>query len=256
MKLAFILNDICNLNCASCAHYAPIADYKNVFYADFEKFKQNCVKLKNICDVTCVEFMGGEPLLNKDVVKYIDFASNLYKDEDVKVVLVTNGLLLLNFLTKENVAIFQRKNVTIAISEYPVEFNYGLLRKILKNFKINYHINIDFSQDEWMKPQLKERNQKIAGRCGYREEQETLVVKNDYIYGCALAMNCYLLNERFNTKFVLGSNDFIDINKATKKTIGEFVKKGFEHGFDFCKYCNKVAVPWSKSKKKADEWIK
>ena len=38
--IAYMTNDICNLNCKSCNNCAPIADHNNPFYADFNKFKK------------------------------------------------------------------------------------------------------------------------------------------------------------------------------------------------------------------------
>ena len=101
--IAYMTNDICNLNCKSCNNCAPIADHNNPFYADFNKFKKNIQIIKNVCHTKFFEIMGGEPLLNPNIMDFINYASDVYKDTNTKVVLYTNGILMMKFLTKENI---------------------------------------------------------------------------------------------------------------------------------------------------------
>ena len=57
--IAYMTNDICNLNCKSCNNCAPIANYKNPFMSNFDKFKKN-IKIIN-------QLFETDDLYNKDV---------------------------------------------------------------------------------------------------------------------------------------------------------------------------------------------
>lgn len=69
-------------------NHVPVANYKNPFMSNFDKFKKNIKIIKEVCHTKYFEIMGGEPLLNKDIMKYVDYASEIYKNTDTKVVLL------------------------------------------------------------------------------------------------------------------------------------------------------------------------
>ena len=55
--------DHCNLNCAGCSHFSPLA---RPWIEDFETFKLDFKQLYNITkgDIHTIRLMGGEPLLH------------------------------------------------------------------------------------------------------------------------------------------------------------------------------------------------
>ena len=68
--LEFHVADHCNLNCKYCTHYSPLVE-KPVF-TDYERFEADFRQLKKlIIDIGVIRIVGGEPLLNPELGKYI-----------------------------------------------------------------------------------------------------------------------------------------------------------------------------------------
>lgn len=64
------ITDICNMKCNGCTHFSNIC---NKTKTNFEKFKNDIDTLSKTFDVTVVRLMGGEPLLENELSKYIDY---------------------------------------------------------------------------------------------------------------------------------------------------------------------------------------
>lgn len=80
----------CNLKCKGCGHYSNIAD---VEFGDIEKYIQDIKRLKELFwGVERIRLMGGEPLLNVNLPKFITETRNVFPDANIRV--VTNGLLI------------------------------------------------------------------------------------------------------------------------------------------------------------------
>lgn len=85
----------CNLNCQSCAFYAPLAPTK---LPDKEFLIKSLYRLSDLVTtnnkpIDHIFLMGGEPLLNPDVVEYMKLTRKLFFVSSIY--LYTNGLLVL-----------------------------------------------------------------------------------------------------------------------------------------------------------------
>ncbi len=88
--LEFHMADHCNLNCKGCAHLSNIAE---PHFADFGQFEKDMFRLKELFwGIERVRIMGGEPLLNKDLPRYVKLVREVFPDADMHV--VSNGLLI------------------------------------------------------------------------------------------------------------------------------------------------------------------
>ena len=261
--IAYMTNDICNLNCKSCNNCAPIANYKNPFMSNFDKFKKNIKIIKEVCHTKYFEIMGGEPLLNKDIMKYVDYASEIYKNTDTKVVLYTNGILIKKYLTLDNIKILKKKNVTIFFSVYPIELDYESIFKSLRILGIDYCIQANWKTNEkiddesdWINIKLSEQKNEVP-KCYVYENLTDLMIKDDYLYGCSCPLNIESLNRTFNTNFELDKTDFEYIPKLTKKKMEKFCSNIQKGKMKICKHCygTEIHDTWAKSKKDVSEWI-
>lgn len=113
--LEFHVADHCNLNCKYCTHYSPLVEQP--VFTDYERFESDLRQLRKlIADIGVIRILGGEPLLNPELGKYIELARELYPASVITV--VTNGLLIdrlddaLIETMKDNMAFFH-------ISFYP-----------------------------------------------------------------------------------------------------------------------------------------
>lgn len=108
----------CNLNCRGCSHFSPLVEEKFPVYEQFEK---DFIKLKEyIPHIGTIRILGGEPLLNCEVGKYIKLTRELYPYSNI--VLVTNGILVKK-MSAELLKSIRENNVVIDISVYPILYS-------------------------------------------------------------------------------------------------------------------------------------
>ena len=84
--LEYHLADHCNLNCAGCTHFSPIA---KPHFASLERFEENLKKLKEWnFEIGQFNLLGGEPLLHSQVRDFIEVA---HKYLTCPICIKTNG---------------------------------------------------------------------------------------------------------------------------------------------------------------------
>lgn len=89
--LEFHVADHCNLNCKFCTHYSPLV--KEPVFTDYAEFERGIRQLKKyVYDIGVIRILGGEPLLNPELDKFIRLVRSLYPAAIIDV--VTNGLLV------------------------------------------------------------------------------------------------------------------------------------------------------------------
>ncbi len=113
--LEFHVTDHCNLNCKYCTHYSPLV--AQPVFTEYERFAADLKQLKKyIADIGVIRILGGEPLLNPELGKFVELTRSLYPASIITV--VTNGLLIRRIddslidVMKKNMAFFH-------ISFYP-----------------------------------------------------------------------------------------------------------------------------------------
>lgn len=133
--LEFHVADHCNLNCKYCTHYSPLVT--EPVFTDYERFSSDLGQLKKyIPDIGIIRILGGEPLLNPDLDRFILRARQLYPASIITV--VTNGLLLLKM--SENLIQTMKENMAfIHISFYPpLQDKIREIRQFLYEHEIPY----------------------------------------------------------------------------------------------------------------------
>ena len=154
--LEFHVADHCNLNCKYCTHYSPLVA-KPVF-TDYEKFEADLQQLrKYIADIGVIRILGGEPLLNPELGRYIELARKLYPAAVVTV--VTNGLLI-DRMEPELIGIMQRNLAFFHISYYPpLQERVQEIQRFLYEQKIPYTITpmiTEFNKTQTLTPRGEE----------------------------------------------------------------------------------------------------
>lgn len=85
------ITEHCNLRCAQCTHNAPYFKTSDTHYT-LEQFKKDIDILSNKIHFNAIRLVGGEPLLNNDLVEMLEHITNSKITNQI--VLVTNGILL------------------------------------------------------------------------------------------------------------------------------------------------------------------
>ena len=111
--------DNCNLNCKGCLHFAPLVKLNK--FPVFDNVKRDFTKLKSIVPyIDTIRILGGEPLLNPELVSYLKMTRETYPLAEINI--VTNGILLQN-TNDALMNALKKYNIGVDISVYPPMFN-------------------------------------------------------------------------------------------------------------------------------------
>ena len=143
--LKISLNNTCNLRCAYCMPYRcenDIEQTRNRFMST-EDYK---FIIKSMADfgIKKIEFTGGEPLLNSDLVELVHYAKNTCNIEEV--IVSTNGIKFFEEALKLKNAGLDKVNIGInSLKEYKYDSvtRGGNLGNVLKSFSTALKLNID-----------------------------------------------------------------------------------------------------------------
>jgi uncharacterized radical SAM superfamily Fe-S cluster-containing enzyme len=127
------LTDHCNLNCAGCCHFSPIAHEK---FLDLEIFERDCKRLYELTHgwIEKVHLMGGEPLLHPKCNEIIETAVRYFGKGVVEI--ITNGILLPN-QKEEFYETCRRNKVTLIVTKYPIRRNDERIKELTGKYDIN-----------------------------------------------------------------------------------------------------------------------
>jgi sulfatase maturation enzyme AslB (radical SAM superfamily) len=250
------LTEHCNLNCAGCSNFSPLAKKEFVDVKIFERDLKRLSKLTNK-NVGRILLLGGEPLLHPEVVQLIDIAGK-YFSKATKMILLTNGILL----TKQPQEFWEcakRNELFIRISHYPIKLDINKIKELsaLHSVAIAYDYSDNFlcSEPKSMckqKYDLEGNGDMQANFHGCWLGNQCLTLKNGLLYPCSHAAH----SEHFFNKFGFlkkCSEDSIDIHKAKdEKELSDFVSKPIP----FCRFCIGAigGLKWKPSKKEISEW--
>lgn len=88
-KLEYNLVDHCNLSCRECSHLSPYVR-KNAL--PFEIFARDLAAVASVFRVQRFRFVGGEPLLNKDILRFV--AATRASGIAPRIEIASNGVLV------------------------------------------------------------------------------------------------------------------------------------------------------------------
>jgi len=136
--LEFHVCDHCNLNCKGCSHYSNIAE-KGVF-ADIDSYSRDIRRLRELFwGITTIRLMGGEPLLNKELNRFVEITREVFPDADLRV--VTNGLLI-PYIDPELACAMNKNHCGFDITLYEPTANIlESIEKALDKHKIQHNIS-------------------------------------------------------------------------------------------------------------------
>ena len=249
-QVEFHIVDHCNLNCAHCNHFTPLAEEKIFKIEDIlEDFK----KLKKVFDnIGNIFILGGEPVLHPNLIDIFEPLRNLYPKSEI--VVITNGILL----HKQDEAFWnalQKYNIALSMTKYPLKVDYdGFLQKA-KDLGIKTYF-FSLNRDKMRKMDLDHK-----GRCNKQKafnqccEKRCHFLKEGKLYVCTPAPNIHFLNKYFNLNFKLTKKDYIDLDKVKSATK---INRLFKQPIDFCRYCNDGEIAFDTyrvSKKELSEWV-
>lgn len=243
----------CNMKCKGCLHHSNLIDDPE--FAEFDSVIADWGKVKELFwGVYRLKILGGEPLLNHDLPRYVEKAREIFPDAEIMI--TTNGLLLdgrkdLSFLFNE----MRKYGCYFDISVYaPLLPKLEKIENILKDNEVNYSLNMakdDFYKILSLTPEYDK--EEAHQRCLSRKCHH---VDKGKIYACPRPAYLHVLNDKYNTH-IPDDEGFYDLYEVN--TDGWELKEKLDQGFETCKYCAiPVKYQWGiadSKNAKIEDWI-
>lgn len=223
--------DACNLNCKGCTHFAPLFKKKK---PDTATRVRNFELLSNkISSVVDLYIMGGEPLLNDELIDYIKAAKSAFPNSFI--VIVTNGLLIPK-CSDEFLDFICNENVCISISEYAPTHKIidKIIEKLLKH-NVIYNIREFDSKQVFNLPLSIEKTDER-----YCISKGCINIYDGKIACCPTLIYLPALNQRFGTDFP--EDGIIDLSSDVE---GLELKEKLGQPVSLCDYCSKNEINWN-----------
>lgn len=250
-QVEFHLVDHCNLNCAHCNHFTPLADEN---FCKIDDIISDFKKLKTIFDnIGKIFILGGEPLLHPELLNILEPLRTIYPKSEI--IIITNGILL----DKQNENFFKmlkKYNIAISMTHYPIKVDYeGWIKKLDEMGIKAYYFSLDRNK-------MRKQNLNLEGKSDKNKafsmciEKRCHFIRDGKLYICTPIPNICFLNKYFNVNFEVTKNDYIDLNKIKSASK---INSMFKKPVNFCKYCNDKEIEFDTykiSKKEINEWVK
>lgn len=230
-RIQYVVSERCSLKCKDCSHL--IQYYKNPQDIDLDLYKPAFDLLLEQSDyIAELRILGGEPFMNRDMGKVIEWYHDSSKIQSISV--YTNGTIVpdVNILRA-----LQKDNVKVHISNYKVnESRIEKLVKVLDAYHIQYFVR---AYDAWQD----------AGGVEFRdysEEQKKAIFsvcfeRNGYTFLKGRLYRCPREAHAMNLKAMPDAKeDYVDLLhwSGTKEELTRQLRNLQEHSYlEGCNYC-------------------
>lgn len=246
----------CNLNCKYCDHFCPLVTED---FTNFDKCAQDIKQLAKLFHHKTgqILILGGEPLLNPELPKYIQVTRTEFSSAHIFV--VTNGILLEKMDDSFWKACCDYR-VGIRVTRYPIKIDYERIAELSKAKGVAYDLFGATKMGErnmWYQPLDPKGLQDIQKSfllCN--EKNHCITLSDGKLYTCHFPAEINSLNHYYDMDFQVQDNDGIDIYKAqSSKEILDFLTRPIP----FCRYCDVThrtyGNKWEISSRNEKEWV-
>ena len=252
------LTDHCNLNCASCTHFSPLAEPS---FVNIDTFRRDFIRMGKLFSHKCewIHLLGGEPLLNPDVIELMKIARENFSDGDIQI--VTNGILLPQQDEKFWRACHDN-NIQVRMTLYPIKIDIDKIKKLAEDFDVDFnYYGPKTGRNEFTKMplDLSGKGSAIMNFFMCWLGNRCMILREGKLFTCTTMPHVFLFNKAFNQNIPVTEADYIDIySDITPK---EILRRLAKH-IPACSYCNirkhkakASRIKWQLSKRKISEWV-
>lgn len=247
--LEYHVEDACNMNCKACEHYSALVN--GSVRMDFEEFSKDISRLKTLInEIGMIRILGGEPLMNSELPKYIRLTREMYPNSDIRV--VTNALLIKSISDE----------VFVTMKECFVHFDISLYKPVVGKIKdiTDYIVSkgVQFTCtepiDEFSIKQNLTGDSDMIAQFNNCFQSECHNIYRGQIAACFLPFVTHYFNEAFGKD--IPENGGIDLyeESLTTRELKERLSKPLER----CRYCSQpVMIPWDQASKTPilSDWV-
>ena len=241
--------DGCNLNCKGCLHFSNLYNRKEL--PDLLKLLKDIQKISENCEIFQFRILGGEPLLNPGLARFLVNLRKLLPDTDIAV--ISNGILIPQ-MPEELFITMRDTHIGFNLSLYPPTLK---MKKIIFDVLDRYHVaygSHEAKTDEFEKFLMLESSEIDMHAYEFCVSRGILILKNGKLYKCPITA---YVNRYFDT-FLIGQhyeegidiyNERLDWNQLIKNLS---IQEG-----GFCRHCscNSERFTWSTGKAEYEDWL-
>ena len=272
------LSSHCNLNCKGCDMYAPLSKPEFVRLEDYSKDIDKLKKLDPERELG-IAFMGGEPLLNPEIIPIIKKTCEAYPNATHTI--LTNGILI-EKMSDDFFKMLKDCKINFRVTKYPININFKKIEDKLSSIDINWGYDLlntkqlfDLKthkpiEDKNFKPEKNgfEWSKNILDLEGTQDPIEKKLMcphkgirayARGNIYACYVHAGISAFIDYFKVNIPITEKDYIKIaNVKDIKEIDDFLSTPKP----LCKYCkechntcyNEEPLDWGFSERKITEW--
>ncbi len=221
--------DHCNLNCKNCSMFCGLVKKPN--YSDYMQTQNSLCVLKQIFNhIKRIRIIGGEPLLNKELNKYLYMIRKIYPKSNIRV--ITNGILVTD-MKDDLITAFKDTSAKLIITSYlPLIGKLDKINDFLKDKEIDYEISEIVTDFQKIYDYTGKQNMELSfNACHWKGACATLY--ENQIAPCFVPFVIKNLSENFHLNIGTSGTLKLDSDKLNK----EKIRKLFNTPFDMCRYC-------------------
>lgn len=221
--------DHCNLNCKNCSMFCGLV--KKPKYSDYMQTQNSLYILKGIFNhIKRIRVIGGEPLLNRELDKYLYMIRNIYPNSNIRV--ITNGILVTAMKDNLITAFKETASKLIVTSYLPLIKRIDKINDFLKEKGINYEISEVVTDFQKIYDYTGKQDKYLSfNACHWKGACATLY--ENQIAPCFVPFVIKNLSENFNLN--ISTSGILKLNSEVLNK--EKIRKLFNTPFDMCKYC-------------------
>lgn len=254
------LCDHCNLRCAGCLHFAPLAQET---FLDLDAYERDLARLAAVEGIGgyfgLIALMGGEPLLHPRVAEIVRM-TRAHLPEEI-IALCTNGLLLRRMGGGfwETLATC---DVELRISAYPIRIDYEALAELARSRGVRTTFAGDVTGMSEGKQAFMHLALDPAGKCDPAQSFTScpfgghfLQLARGAIWPCQVAAHHGYFAQRFGYAMHDAPGDSLALEDIGSTDQIEAFRRRSHH---MCRYCDNdslTVTSWKTSKLAAEEWL-
>lgn len=219
----------CNLNCKNCSMFCGLVETRD--FPCYQEFEEGIKQLKNFFPhIKKFRIIGGEPLLNPELDKYIRLIRNVYPYTDIR--LISNGILVTK-MSDQLIQTIIDNDVTFIVTQYiSLKHSIDEINRFLSKTGIRYIVTEAVLEFQKIYNALGDSDiDENFYRCHWKGSCATM-------YGTKIA-TCYVpfVIHYLSDKFNLAIEETGKIDLMEEGLTAQEIIKRMHTPFDMCRYC-------------------
>ena len=248
LHLEYEVTHHCNLNCRACSHFTPLTEKK---FGNLDQFVKDLEKIHTMVDnIGEIQLLGGEPLLNPELHKFILEARRIYPYAAINV--VTNGILL-GTIGKRLIETMKWTGAAFIVTVYPPFKDYaGKMIRQLEESGVLFREGVEAeSFYSWLIPDGNSNPKTAFAKC---MQTNCCIFENGKFSRCSIVHKIPVYENYYQLDH--GYPD-CSLNLYAEELTPVKLQSYLMHPVEMCRFCGKPAAsPWARAGKnpQMEDW--